>query len=32
MIDDHNPTADILIIGGGPSGTMLAVQLLRRPG
>ncbi|WP_122429133.1 FAD/NAD(P)-binding protein [Pseudomonas viridiflava] len=32
MIDDHNPTADILIIGGGLSGTMLAVQLLRRPG
>jgi len=24
--------ADILIIGGGPSGTMLAVQLLRLPG
>ncbi|MBD8187142.1 FAD/NAD(P)-binding protein [Pseudomonas viridiflava] len=32
MIDDHNPTADILIVGGGLSGTMLAVQLLRIPG
>ncbi|WP_395603242.1 FAD/NAD(P)-binding protein [Pseudomonas sp. B21128] len=27
-----NQYADILIIGGGLSGTMLAVQLLRRPG
>lgn len=32
MINDHNPTADILIVGGGLSGTMLAVQLLRIPG
>ncbi|MCF5572921.1 FAD/NAD(P)-binding protein [Pseudomonas syringae] len=32
MSDEHNQTADILIIGGGLSGSMLAVQLLRRPG
>ncbi|CAM3384784.1 pyridine nucleotide-disulfide oxidoreductase [Pseudomonas floridensis] len=32
MIDNTLPIADILIIGGGLSGTMLAVQLLRRPG
>lgn len=28
----ENPSADILIIGGGLSGSMLAVQLLRLPG
>ncbi|WP_024695616.1 FAD/NAD(P)-binding protein [Pseudomonas syringae] len=32
MIEDKHPTADVLIIGGGLSGSMLAVQLLRRPG
>ncbi|AHG41674.1 pyridine nucleotide-disulfide oxidoreductase [Pseudomonas syringae CC1557] len=32
MSDEHYQTADILIIGGGLSGSMLAVQLLRRPG
>lgn len=32
MTDDKNMTADFLIIGGGLSGTLLAVQLLRRPG
>ncbi|SDX51124.1 Uncharacterized NAD(P)/FAD-binding protein YdhS [Pseudomonas syringae] len=32
MSDEHNQMADILIIGGGLSGSMLAVQLLRRPG
>ncbi|WP_223886677.1 FAD/NAD(P)-binding protein, partial [Pseudomonas amygdali] len=32
MSEDPNQTADILIIGGGLSGTMLAAQLLRRPG
>lgn len=31
MIDDDNP-ADILIVGGGLSGTLLAAQLLRQPG
>jgi len=30
--DLHMETADILIIGGGLSGSMLAVQLLRQPG
>lgn len=30
--DNHQPNADILIVGGGLSGTMLAVQLLRLPG
>ena len=30
--DNNRPDADILIIGGGLSGTMLAVQLLRLPG
>ena len=29
---DNPPYADILIVGGGLSGTMLAVQLLRLPG
>ncbi|WP_122243278.1 FAD/NAD(P)-binding protein, partial [Pseudomonas syringae] len=32
MTEDSHQTADILIIGGGLSGTMLAAQLLRRPG
>ncbi|EPN13876.1 hypothetical protein A259_16643, partial [Pseudomonas syringae pv. actinidiae ICMP 19070] len=32
MTQDPHQTADILIIGGGLSGTMLAAQLLRRPG
>ncbi|TDV48156.1 putative NAD(P)/FAD-binding protein YdhS [Pseudomonas graminis] len=33
MSAEHNgPDADILIVGGGLSGTMLAVQLLRLPG
>ncbi len=32
MSDEHHQMADILIIGGGLSGSMLAVQLLRRPG
>ncbi|WP_268797102.1 FAD/NAD(P)-binding protein [Pseudomonas huanghezhanensis] len=33
MTSDHlRPAVDILIVGGGLSGTMLAVQLLRRPG
>ncbi|MBC3956044.1 FAD/NAD(P)-binding protein [Pseudomonas triticifolii] len=32
MIEDKHTTADVLIIGGGLSGSMLAVQLLRRPG
>ncbi|HEY0289744.1 MAG TPA: FAD/NAD(P)-binding protein [Pseudomonas sp.] len=30
--DNHRPTADILIVGGGLSGAILAVQLLRKPG
>jgi uncharacterized NAD(P)/FAD-binding protein YdhS len=30
--ENHRPAADILIVGGGLSGTMLAVQLLRLPG
>lgn len=30
--DNSRPYADILIVGGGLSGTMLAVQLLRLPG
>ena len=30
--DNTRPDADILIVGGGLSGTMLAVQLLRLPG
>jgi uncharacterized NAD(P)/FAD-binding protein YdhS len=33
MTSEHNPPdADVLIIGGGLSGTLLAVQLLRLPG
>jgi uncharacterized NAD(P)/FAD-binding protein YdhS len=33
MTSEHNrPDADVLIIGGGLSGTLLAVQLLRLPG
>ncbi|MDF2642554.1 MAG: hypothetical protein K0R45_1826, partial [Pseudomonas sp.] len=28
----HTQSADILIIGGGLSGTLLAAQLLRQPG
>lgn len=33
MTPEHNPPdADVLIIGGGLSGTLLAVQLLRLPG
>ncbi|KPY88061.1 Pyridine nucleotide-disulfide family oxidoreductase [Pseudomonas syringae pv. tagetis] len=32
MTEDPNQTADILIIGGGLSGSLLAVQLLRRAG
>lgn len=33
MTPEHNrPDADVLIIGGGLSGTLLAVQLLRLPG
>lgn len=32
MTENSHQTADILIIGGGLSGTMLAAQLLRRPG
>ncbi|RMT83897.1 FAD/NAD(P)-binding protein [Pseudomonas viridiflava] len=32
MTDDKHTTADVLIVGGGLSGVMLAVQLLRRPG
>lgn len=33
MTSEHNrPDADVLIVGGGLSGTLLAVQLLRLPG
>ncbi|OUM08138.1 pyridine nucleotide-disulfide oxidoreductase [Pseudomonas syringae] len=32
MIDNPDQTADVLIVGGGLSGAMLAAQLLRRPG
>lgn len=32
MTSENRPCADILIVGGGLSGTMLAVQLLRLPG
>ncbi|MCD5992736.1 FAD/NAD(P)-binding protein [Pseudomonas sp. CDFA 602] len=32
MIDDTHPIADVLIVGGGLSGSLLAAQLLRRPG